>query len=233
MTITLVFLSLLMGVVIWWLFKQSVNVQPWLAQGSIQDVHAGALDRPAEKTALWIFLAVVTSFFALFISAYAMRMHLGDWAPLPKPKLLWWNTALLAVTSAAMQWAVVAARRGASDGVRTGLITGGVLTFGFLAGQLAVWRQLNASGYFLATNPANAFFYLLTALHGVHLLGGLVAWGRTANKVWRGIEVAKVRLSVELCAIYWHFLLLLWFALFTLLTPWVGEFAAICRELLI
>ena len=169
------------------------------------------------KTALWVFLAVVTSLFALFISAYAMRMHLGDWAPLPKPQLLWWNTALLAVTSAAMQWTVLAARRGESEGVRNGLIAGGVLTFAFLGGQLEVWRQLNASGYFLASNPANSFFYLLTALHGLHLLGGLVAWGRTAAKLWRGVEVAKVRLSVELCATYWHFLLGIWLVLFALL----------------
>lgn len=217
MTITLVFMALLMGVVIWWLFKQSVNVQPWVAQGPTRDVHEGVLARPAAKTALWIFLAVVTSLFALFISAYAMRMHFGDWTPLPKPQLLWWNTALLIVTSVSMEWAVAAARREDTGGVRTGLIAAGVLTCAFLAGQLAVWQQLNDAGYFLATNPANAFFYLLTAVHGVHLVGGLVAWGRTAAKVWRGVEIAKVRLSVELCAIYWHFLLGVWLVLFALL----------------
>jgi len=112
---------------------------------------------------------------------------------------------------------VAAARREDAGGVRTGLIAAGVLTCAFLAGQLAVWQQLNDAGYFLATNPANAFFYLLTAVHGVHLVGGLVAWARTAAKVWRGIEVAKVRLSVELCAIYWHFLLGVWLVLFALL----------------
>jgi cytochrome c oxidase subunit III len=96
-----------------------------------------------------------------------------------------------------------------------------------------VWQQLNAAGYFLATNPANAFFYLFTGLHGLHLLGGLVALGMTANKVWRGgFEAKEVRLSVQLCAVYWHFLLALWFVLFTLLTPWVGEFAVFCRQLL-
>lgn len=217
MTISLALLSLVMGAVIWWLFKQSINVQPWVALGSINDVHAGALDRPAAKTALWIFLAVVTSLFALFISAYAMRMHLGDWTPLPKPKLLWWNTASLGVTSVAMQWAVVAARREDADGVRRGLMAVGVLSFAFLAGQLVVWQQLNDAGYFLATNPANAFFYLLTAVHGVHLLGGLVAWGKTAAKVRHGIEVTRLRLSVELCAIYWHFLFGVWLVLFALL----------------
>jgi cytochrome c oxidase subunit 3 len=216
-TITLLFLVGLMAAILWWLFKQSINVQPWVAQSSTRDVHEGVLARPAAKTALWVLLAVVTSLFALFISAYAMRMHLGDWNPLPKPGLLWWNTGLLAVTSVAMQWTVVAANRGDTDGVRTGLIAGGVLTFAFLVGQLVVWQQLNDAGYFLTTNPANAFFYLLTALHGLHLLGGLVAWGRTATKVWRGIEVADVRLSVQLCAIYWHFLFVLWLVLFVLL----------------
>ena len=217
MTITLLFLALLMGAILWWLFKQSINVQPWVAHGSARDVHEGVLSRPAAKTALWVFLAVVTSVFALFISAYAMRMHLGDWSPLPKPQLLWWNTGLLAVTSVAMQWTVVAARRGDTDGVRTGLIAGGILTFAFLVGQLAVWQQLNDAGYFLTTNPANGFFYLLTAVHGLHVIGGLVAWGRTTSKVWHGMEVANVRLSVELCAIYWHFLLVVWLVLFALL----------------
>ena len=217
MTITLVFLALLMGAVIWWLFKQSINVQPWVAQGSIKDVHARVLARPAAKTALWVFLAVVTSLFALFISAYAMRMHFGDWISLPKPQLLWWNTGLLLVTSVAMEWAVASARRGDAGGVRSGLVAVGVLSFAFLAGQLVVWQQLSNAGYFLASNPANAFFYLLTAVHGVHLLGGLVAWGRTAAKVRRGVEVAKLRLSVELCAIYWHFLLVVWLVLFVLL----------------
>jgi cytochrome c oxidase subunit 3 len=217
MTITLVLLSALMGAILWWLFKQSVNVQPWLAQGSDRDVHEGVLARPAAKTALWVFLAVVTSLFALFISAYAIRMHVGDWDPLPKPGLLWWNTGVLAVTSIAMQWTVMAAHRSDRNGVRTGLMAGGLLTFAFLIGQLVVWQRLIDAGYFLTTNPANAFFYLLTAVHGVHVLGGLVAWGRTSAKVRRGIEVGQVRLSVELCAIYWHFLFVVWLVLFALL----------------
>lgn len=217
MTISLLLLAGMMGVIVWWLFKQSINVQPWLAEGSIRDVHEQVLSRPAAKTALGVFLAVATSLFALFISAYAMRMHLGDWQPLPEPMLLWWNTALLAVTSVAMQRTVIAARREDGGGVRTGLIAGGALTLVFLAGQVVAWRQLSAAGYFLTTNPANGFFYLLTAVHGLHVLGGLVAWGRTASRVWRGAHVASVRLSVELCAIYWHFLLVVWLVVFALL----------------
>jgi len=219
--IPLLFLGVLLGglmaVIVWWLLKQTINVQPWAAQRSIEGVHGGVLARPTAKLGLWVFLGVVTSLFALLISAYAMRMQLGDWSPMPKPGLLWLNTGVLIVTSFAMEWTRAAAIRGQIDGVRSGLVAAGILTFVFLAGQLLVWQQLNASGHFVAANPANDFFYLLTALHGLHLLGGLVAWGKTTAKVWRGVGVSKVRLSVELCAVYWHYLLLVWLVLFALL----------------
>ena len=80
-----------------------------------------------------------------------------------------------------------------------------------------MWQQLSASGYFLTSNPANAYFYLITALHGVHLLGGLWVWARATGRVWRGTELGEARLSVELCTVYWHYLLLVWLVLFTLL----------------
>ena len=110
-TITLIFLACLMGAVIWWLFRQTIDVQPWVAHAAATDVHASVLARPAAKTALGVFLAVATSLFALFISAYAMRIRYLDWAPLPEPRILTWNTAILVVASIAMHWAVVSARR--------------------------------------------------------------------------------------------------------------------------
>jgi cytochrome c oxidase subunit 3 len=104
------------------------------------------------------------------------------------------------------------------DGVKVGLLGGGSFAFAFLVGQLLAWQQLVDLGYFAASNPANGFFYLVTSLHGLHLLGGLVAWGRTAEKVWSGgVAPVKIRLSVELCAAYWHFLLVVWLVLFALL----------------
>jgi cytochrome c oxidase subunit 3 len=69
----------------------------------------------------------------------------------------------------------------------------------------------------MASSPADAFFYLITGLHGLHVLGGLWVWARTTAKVWRGTEIEKVRLSVELCTVYWHFLLIVWVVLFGLL----------------
>lgn len=217
MAIGLVFLSLLMGTIVWWLFRQTVNVQPWQSQLAVQDVHAAALAQPAAKTALWVFLAVATSLFALFISAYAMRLSFLDWRPLPQPRLLGLNTAMLVAASLAIEWTVYAARRADIVGVRRGLTASGVLTLAFLAGQLVVWKQLNDAGYFVVSSVASAFFFLLTAVHGLHVFGGLVAWGRTATRAWRGSDPARLKLGIELCAIYWHFLLGVWVVLFALL----------------
>jgi cytochrome c oxidase subunit III len=174
----------------------------------------GGLPLPTAKLGLWVFMGVVTVLFSIIASTYVTRMGFADWRPLPEPRLLWLNTGVLILSSVAMQWAQVAARRGRIDSLRVGLLAGGVFAWAFLAGQLWAWQQLRASGYFLAANPANTFFYLITALHGLHLVGGLVAWGKTTVKVWRGFEV---RLSVELCAVYWHFLLVVWLGLFVLM----------------
>ena len=234
MSITILFFLVPIGAIVaWWLSQQRLTAKPWLEVGAIGEVpDTGASSLPAATIGLGVFLAVVSSLFALFISAYFMRMQAADWAQLPAPKLLWFNTGVLILSSVALQYAQVAARRGRMKDVGDGLIAGGLFAFTFLIGQLLAWKQLNAEGYFLATNPANAFFYLLTGLHGLHLLGGLVALALTADTVWRGFDLGQMRLSVKLCAIYWHFLLLLWLVLFSLLTPWVGDFAVICRGLL-
>ena len=232
MSIILVFLAALGAIAAWWLSQQRLMAKPWLEVGAIDDLQdTGASSLPAATIGLGVFLAVIGSLFALLISAYFMRMHAADWRLLPAPMLLWLNTGMLILSSAALQWAQVAARRGQIDNVIIGILAAGVCALAFLVGQLLVWQQLNAAGYFLATNPANAFFYLLTGLHGLHLLGGLVALALTADKVRRGFELGQVLLSVRLCAIYWHFLLLLWLVLFCLLTPWVDDFVAICRQL--
>ena len=146
-----------------------------------------------------------------------MRMRLGDWHPLNEPGVLWLNSGALVLASIALQVTSSAAKRGQLLTVKAGLITAGVCTALFLIGQLVAWQQLNASGYFMTGNPANSFFYLLTALHGLHLLGGMWVWGRTTFRVLTGADPESVRLSVELCTVYWHYLLLVWVVLFAVL----------------
>jgi len=191
-----------------------LTVKPWLtAQGTVELRDKAA----ARKLALKVFLAIVTVLFMLLVVAYARRMAYEDWRPSPQLGLLWANTFALVLSSVALQWALFSARRGQMDGMRVAFLAGGAFTVVFLAGQILAWRQLGTMVYFDVTNPAIAFFYLITGLHGLHLLGGLVAWGRTFTKVWGDFDVAKIRHSVELCALYWHYLLGVWLVLFGLL----------------
>lgn len=193
--------------------------KPWLTDPDGIDVlhEQEVFALPSGKVGLRVFLATVTVIFSLLTISYVDRMTFSTWRPMPEPWVLWLNTAMLIGSSLALQWARNNTRSDNLNGVRDGLIWGGVLTFAFLTGQLYVWQQLTALGYYADANTANAFFYLLTAVHGVHLLGGLVAWGRCAIRMWRGSTVTDLRLSVELCTIYWHYLLLVWLIMFGLM----------------
>ena len=218
MTITVAVIGVIVAILGRWLYMQRLATKPWLQQGVISDVPTdGPISMTTPKLGLYVLLAAITSLFALFISAYTMRMELPDWTALPTPVLLWLNTGFLFMGSVGMQWAQNGSNHGSITDVRRGLLIGGGFALAFLAGQLVVWQELVDLGYFLQSDPAAAFFYLLTGLHGLHLLGGLIAWGRTTAMAWHDLNPAKLAVAVELCTIYWHFLLLIWLVLFGLL----------------
>ncbi|MFE0756481.1 cytochrome c oxidase subunit 3 [Inquilinus sp. NPDC058860] len=237
MVIVTLFMLAVGGLALLWLARQGLMTKPWLEESTVGNVPAtGASLRPTALIGLGVFLVVAGALFALLVSAYSMRMALPDWRALPVPLLLWINTAALVAASIALQCAQAAARRDDLADTRTGLLAGGAASLVFVVGQLLAWQQLHMLGYFLASNPANSFFYLVTAVHGVHVLGGLVALGRTGARAWRGDrsgdESGRLRLSVQLCTLYWHFLLLVWLILLALLTGWADRFAEICSQLL-
>lgn len=182
----------------------------WEPASDRDDVSA----RPsAGAVGLSAYVAVACVMFSLLAAAYMMRMglhsamgHAGDdWVSLPDPPLLWINSAVLVGSSVA--WEI--ARRANRDRAVQASIAGAALGLCFLIGQWLLWRHYQAAGYFLSSNPANAFFYLLTALHGLHIIGGLVAAG------W--VLVGRNLRHIRLCALYWHFLLLIWLLLAGLL----------------
>ena len=195
--------------------------KPWLEpdEDMVAELQSGALAMatPPAKVALRLFLAVVCVLFSLFCVAYYVRMELADWRPLPEPDLLWINTVVILLSSAALQYTRHAVQHGNTSGMNAGLLAGAALTLGFLGGQFIAWQELRADGYYAATNPANAFFYVLSAIHGLHLFGGLVVWARAALRFWKGAEPYQVRLSVELCTTYWHTLALVWLVIFWIL----------------
>jgi cytochrome c oxidase subunit 3 len=217
MTVSLILLAVIMFVVIGWLLRQTLNTQPWISRSVDNAVSGTSIDTPAKTFALVSFLAVATSLFALFISAYAMRMHMGDWRPVSEPRLLWVNSAFLVLASIVYEWTRRAAGKGQDGRLKRGLTVAGLFTFLFLGGQLIAWQQLYATGHYMTSNPASAFFYVLTAVHGLHLLGGLWVWARSVVRVFTGADADSVRLGIELCAVYWHYLLLVWAVLFGLL----------------
>ena len=158
MTVILVFLLVIFSIVGWWLSHQRLLSKPWLESGPI--AAAAGTDRiglSGPKAGLAIFLAVVGTLFALFISAYFMRMAQSDWRSVPLPRILWLNTSLLVLSSVLLQCALVAARDNDSGTLKLGLVTAGLTAIGFLTGQLIAWQELMASGYVVSSNPANGF----------------------------------------------------------------------------
>jgi cytochrome c oxidase subunit 3 len=228
LSLTVAYFALATGIVVWLLLVRKLSAKSWEAVPA----SAAELDGPRwspQRVGLWLFLAVVTSLFGLFVSAYYMRLsgHHGsgpaqDWVSLSEPPVLWLNTLLLIAASVAMQ----AARKSVQDGNVAAsfkaLLIGGLLTLAFLGGQFYAWALVRNSGFFSPLNPAVAFFYLLTAVHGLHLLGGLYVWGRTLARMRtanaEAIDVRQsIQQSVELASVYWHFLLLVWLGLFAVL----------------
>lgn len=231
MIVALAFFAGLVAVAAWWLAQQGLAEKPWLQAQPAAELAAPGVPRlPTAKIGLGVFLAVAGLLLSLIVSSYVMRMDMADWRQPPQPALLWLNTGVLVLSSLALSWAVRAARRGDRAGLQDGLVLGGLTALLFLAGQLLVWRQLVAAGYRPSGNPADAFFYLITAVHGLHVLGGLAALGQAGARLARGAAMPALRLSVELCATYWHFLLLAWLCLFAVLAyaPSFVALAAIC-----
>ncbi|MDH3586213.1 MAG: cytochrome c oxidase subunit 3 [Gammaproteobacteria bacterium] len=217
MEFILIILAVMLAVFLGWLLKSSFNVQPWVAEPVDETANQAPMNANAKVVALATLLAVVTSFFALIMSAYGLRMDYGDWVPLNEPQLLWLNTGMLFLASLVLQWTRNGTVSGQVSRLKPGLIVTGLLTFAFLAGQFAAWRMLSASGQYVWSNPANAFFYLLTVAHALHILGGMYVWARATLRVVNGAHPDSVRESVVLCTVYWHFLLIVWLVMFGLL----------------
>lgn len=201
-------------------FWSKVTTKPWEHAGETEGLHGGfVITQTSKRVALRIFLAVVTSVFFLLFVAYKIRMDYPDWRPLPIPSILWFNTVVLVLASVAMQWTRSRALSDSTGSLRAGMVISGVLTVVFIVGQLLAWIQLDNNGYGVNVNPANAFFYLLTAVHGLHVLGGLWVWFRATARAFGKDGASAVEASVQLCATYWHFLLLVWLVmLYFLLT---------------
>ena len=185
--------------------------------------HAEPLDH--YRTGMWVALAAVLMMFTALTSAYVVRAGTwNDWRPVAMPRLLWVSTALILLSSLAFEVARRSLKAGRTNAFRRWLLVTVVLGLGFLAAQLAAWRELAAAGVYLVSNPHGSFFYVLTGAHGLHLLGGILFLDYLLLRSWRGggrADGARRRLAVvNAAALYWHFMFGVWIYLFLLLFLW-------------
>jgi cytochrome c oxidase subunit III len=184
------------------------NVQPTMA------LARSAKSAKGSESGIWIALFAITMSFAAFTSALFIRQASTDWTHLAVPPILFATTAILLLSSATMEFSrrMIDARSASKAGDRgTELVFFTVtllLGLTFVAGQYSAWRQLAAQGLYLATNPNSSFFYLLTGVHALHVLGGVVALLYLLAQL--GARRSVRRNLVNGVAIYWHFMAALW-----------------------
>ncbi|MCU1275072.1 MAG: cytochrome c oxidase, subunit [Bryobacterales bacterium] len=177
--------------------------------------------RRASITGLLVLLAASVMMFAAFTSAFFVRRGLSnDWVDTPLPHILWLNTAVLLASSGAIELARRALRSGRRTAFNRYWTLATILGALFLGGQYMAWQQLNEAGIYLASNPSSSFFFLLTCVHAVHLLGGITALG------YIDVQALLLRLgpgkrtAVDVSAYFWHFLDAIWIYLMALFFFW-------------
>jgi cytochrome c oxidase subunit 3 len=183
------------------------------------DLQTVTLRENQLRLGLWMFLATVAMLFAAFISAYIVRRSGSDWQRVTLPAILWVNTLILGASTVAVEAAHRLGMRRRWEAATVAF--GAALTLGvaFLVGQVTAWRQMAAAGIYLPSSPHSSFFFMLTAVHAVHVVAALVVltWGMAKTRV-AARDPRAWTAQVELCRTFWHFLGGVWLVLFALVS---------------
>jgi cytochrome c oxidase subunit 3 len=176
------------------------------------------------RVGMWVALASIAMMFTALSSAYIVRAAgAKDWVTITMPRILLLSTAFIVASSVTLELSRRQLKASAFAGYAKWLIITLLLGAGFLVSQLIAWRQLSGQGVYLSTNPHSSFFYLLTATHAVHLIGGLLGivflWVRS-RLVRQSTVSPRRQASADAVTIYWHFMDALWIYLFVLLFLW-------------
>jgi cytochrome c oxidase subunit III len=194
-------------------------VQPPGDGGRDDSSGSGASGFPISKSQIgvWILLTAIIMLFAGLTSAYIVLRGVPTWQNIELPWLLWPNTAILVLSSIALEISRRAVRRNDIQSMKRWLALAGVLGVAFLVGQVAAWRQLVNAGVYLPSTLQSGFFYILSGLHALHLFGGVVALGVVLVKGVRHRLTAFNYEPLKLCGLYWHVMDALWIYLFLLM----------------
>lgn len=177
------------------------------------------------RIGMWVALASILMLFTSLTSAYIVRAaSSNDWKSLPMPRILLLSTTLIIVSSGTLEFAKRKLKTAAQGAYRNWLLITTLLGLGFLVSQLMAWSQLVNQGLSVTSHPHSSFFYLLTATHGVHLIGGLLALIYLLVRSRKALDderfQAKRVAAAGAVALYWHFMDVLWIYLFLLLFFW-------------
>ena len=172
------------------------------------------------KFTVWLFIVSITMMFAAFTSAYIVRRSEGNWQDFALPAGMLVNTILLVLSSISLQYGYFAAKKDNLKALKTAVFVTFVLGVAFLLGQWSVWSELVDNKIFFGgatANPSGSFLYVLTGVHGFHLVTGLIYLIIVLNSAFRFKVHSKNMLQLEMCTTYWHFLGALWIYLYLFL----------------
>jgi len=170
-----------------------------------------------KKFALWLFIASVVMIFASLTSAYIVRQSDGNWMLFDLPDLFWITSVIIMVSSGTMHWAYLMAKKDDLQGTKIAISITMVLGLAFLVGQFMAWGELVKRNVYFVGNPSGSFVYVISGLHGMHIIGGIVFLLIVLVAAFRYKVHAKSLSQIEMCATYWHFLDVLWLYLFVFL----------------
>tara|TARA_B110001454_G_C12575307_1_gene373698 strand:- start:83 stop:763 length:681 start_codon:yes stop_codon:yes gene_type:complete len=215
----------------------SLSDKPWdKDQMAIDNYHEGKTFNLSNQTsAVIVIFGVSTTLFTLVVTGYLYSIPLGqDTQYLLKPNLLWINTLVLMCVTYFFNKITRDLKRNIPDKVKNNLLIVGFLSYLFLFGQIFFWVQLMKSGNYVSTNNYFSSFYIFTALHGLHLLGGLFFWGLVFSKIrkLKQKEIIIEKKSIDALSLYWTFLLIVWFVFFLIMFVFNDSVIAWCRALL-
>ena len=177
--------------------------------------------RTASITGIIVLMCASSMTFAAMVSAMVVRRGLNnDWNTLGLPRILWWNTIALLLSSVAIDLGRRRLRRGNRVLFNWLWSAGAILGSLFLAGQIVAWQQLEARGFYLSGHPSTAFFYVLTWAHAAHVVGALAAVLYVEYRALRFQLGPGRRTLVDVSAIFWHFLDVLWLGIIGLFAFW-------------
>ncbi|MGH9690602.1 MAG: cytochrome c oxidase subunit 3 [Candidatus Acidiferrales bacterium] len=185
---------------------------------SESDPNRWSVPLSAYRSGMWVaIVSIISLFLALTRVLEARWVNSKDWVSVPLPHVLYLNTAVLLASSLAIELARFSLRAGSRKRCALWLSLTMLLGLIFVGGQLIAWQELASHGVYLASHPGSFFFYLITATHGLHVLGGIIALACIILCAGRLQRKGKQQTAVGVVALYWHFMDGLWLYLFALL----------------